>query len=323
MASNNNNNNRMGGQGQIQNGAITEQNVQNAINFLMHPQVRNSTEEVKRQFLVQKGLSGLEIEEAFRRLKNQAMSYPSSQPHQIAGMGSALGYRGTQIVIGVGVVAGLAYLLKQYVAPVVSTWVEQATGIQLSPKPVDTQLAGEMRRATEAIQGVAADLKTSLASISNTMHVQQEQLRTQMMAMREEIRVSMSASPSPYPYTTIGGLTRSSTPEQTQPRHPEQYSELVAMLNRGQTPENVRTIDDTPPDPTIQLPPSERAKPVKPWENKNRNKSQDSAFFANLEKSIGSARTLRSESAAQQAGDEDDVNTTSITNSNLHGLDHN
>eukprot|EP01024_Parvocaulis_polyphysoides_P058307 TRINITY_DN62598_c0_g1_i1.p1 TRINITY_DN62598_c0_g1~~TRINITY_DN62598_c0_g1_i1.p1 ORF type:complete len:192 (-),score=25.47 TRINITY_DN62598_c0_g1_i1:29-580(-) len=183
MSNNNNNGNleRME-QGQMQKaGGVNEQNVQNAINFLMHPQVTNSTDEVKRQFLQQKGLSALEIDEAFRRIKSSPptpMNYPLQQQQQYG----ALGYRGTQIIIGVGLIAGITYLLKQYVAPVVTQWVEQATGMQLTPKPVDTQLAGEMRRATEAIQGVAADLKTSLASISQTMHVQQEQLRTQMTA---------------------------------------------------------------------------------------------------------------------------------------------
>ncbi len=47
--------------------ALNPEQIQNAVAFLTHPKVRESTEASKREFLAGKGLSEQEIEEAFKR----------------------------------------------------------------------------------------------------------------------------------------------------------------------------------------------------------------------------------------------------------------
>lgn len=47
---------------------IREDQVQNAVNFLAHPKVRDSLVIYKRSFLERKGLTREEIDEAFRRV---------------------------------------------------------------------------------------------------------------------------------------------------------------------------------------------------------------------------------------------------------------
>lgn len=47
---------------------IREDQVQNAVNFLSHPKVRDSLVIYKRSFLERKGLTREEIDEAFRRV---------------------------------------------------------------------------------------------------------------------------------------------------------------------------------------------------------------------------------------------------------------
>ncbi|KAH6798034.1 hypothetical protein C2S52_022588 [Perilla frutescens var. hirtella] len=59
---------------------IREEQVQNAIKFLSHPKVRGSPVMYRRSFLERKGLTKEEIDEAFRRVPDQAPAVSTAQP---------------------------------------------------------------------------------------------------------------------------------------------------------------------------------------------------------------------------------------------------
>ncbi|KAH9720199.1 peroxisomal membrane protein PEX14 [Citrus sinensis] len=63
---------------------------------------------------------------------------------------------------------------------------------------------------------------------------------------------------------------RSSSPpaagEPTVAPHPKSYMEIMAMVQRGEKPPNIRDINDLPPNPSQQLPNPRLAPKAKPWE---------------------------------------------------------
>lgn len=60
--------------------AVREDQVQNAVTFLSHPKVRESTTAIKRSFLERKGLTAAEIDEAFRRVPESSGAPAATAP---------------------------------------------------------------------------------------------------------------------------------------------------------------------------------------------------------------------------------------------------
>lgn len=62
---------------------LREDFIQNAVNFLKHPNVRGSPVKYRRSFLEKKGLTAEEIDEAFRRVpvRHFNFSFRSSMPY--------------------------------------------------------------------------------------------------------------------------------------------------------------------------------------------------------------------------------------------------
>ncbi|RYR40684.1 hypothetical protein Ahy_A09g046426 isoform A [Arachis hypogaea] len=67
----------------------------------------------------------------------------------------------------------------------------------------------------------------------------------------------------------LHSVTSSSQPASVEPSsapHPKSYMEIMAMIQRGEKPSNIRDIDDSPPNPN-QQPSNPRLAPrAKPWE---------------------------------------------------------
>ncbi|RYQ87464.1 hypothetical protein Ahy_B09g094983 isoform A [Arachis hypogaea] len=90
---------------------------------------------------------------------------------------------------------------------------------------------------------------------------------------REDYQVNQTSSK---PFIVNGkrdyglhSVTSSSQPASVEPSsapHPKSYMEIMAMIQRGEKPSNIRDIDDSPPNPN-QQPSNPRLAPrAKPWE---------------------------------------------------------
>jgi len=153
---------------------LDEDKVEKAVSFLLHPSVRGSAEESKRAFLLKKGLSQDEIEEAFLRTASAASgtganadanagsgtnvdTYQNTAPIPSASMNSsrvgqlqhaapnpAPGYSFTNVVVGIGFAAAAAYSIKTIFGPSISRAAES----------VKVSLQARARDATDDGNGV-------------------------------------------------------------------------------------------------------------------------------------------------------------------------
>ncbi|KAL7161639.1 hypothetical protein ACSBR2_042166 [Camellia fascicularis] len=70
-------------------------------------------------------------------------------------------------------------------------------------------------------------------------------------------------------YDLYSGARSSSPPATVEPSvapHPKNYMEIMAMVQRGEKPPNIREINDLPPNPNQPLPNPHSAPRAKPWE---------------------------------------------------------
>eukprot|EP01023_Acetabularia_acetabulum_P012375 TRINITY_DN15805_c0_g2_i2.p1 TRINITY_DN15805_c0_g2~~TRINITY_DN15805_c0_g2_i2.p1 ORF type:complete len:341 (-),score=45.24 TRINITY_DN15805_c0_g2_i2:495-1517(-) len=310
------------------NFAINEEKVENAVAFLLHPKVVGSPDNQKLIFLQRKGLNQAEIQEAFRRCELRVNQGQDSLAISSASLYNQHNYslwaRSAQIAIGVGLVAGLAFALKQWVSPMLRKWVDQWSG-KAQVHSQEEQVVTEMKKATEAMQSVATDLKTHLQHLSQVMVTQ----HSQVLQMKEEMRGSPGGALSAEQiYRNKGsyrdsfdhrngsysphqsGGARSSTPEQ--PPYPSTYNDLVAEVQRGSKPANVKNVDDKPPNPNQKLTPSMLQRPVKPWD-KASSSERGSAIY--MGRSSASPLTPRSESKLHYEGGLTEVDSVQRTDS--------
>eukprot|EP01024_Parvocaulis_polyphysoides_P022034 TRINITY_DN20505_c0_g1_i1.p1 TRINITY_DN20505_c0_g1~~TRINITY_DN20505_c0_g1_i1.p1 ORF type:complete len:352 (+),score=52.37 TRINITY_DN20505_c0_g1_i1:142-1197(+) len=321
---------------------INEEKVENAVAFLLHPKVIGSGDNQKRVFLQRKGLNSLEIQEAFKRSSEQQKNYKliqqnpsgSTNPYHVTqhsiipSQNYTLWARSAQVAVGVGLVAGLAFALKQWISPLLRKWVDQWSGKEESRN--EEEVVTQMRKATDAMQNVATDLKEQLQQMAQVLVTQQANLQNQVIQLKEDIRSAGSPggllSDSAYrnkgyrdgydglhtgaysPHPSGGG--RSNTPEP--PPYSAAYNEMVDMLNRGEVPSNVRTIDDKPPNPNQELSPSMLQRPAKPWEGRVGSERGSAAYMGS--RSSGGA-TPRSDLKLNQEEEQIEVNSVQRTGS--------
>ena len=66
-----------------------------------------------------------------------------------------------------------------------------------------------------------------------------------------------------------GSGSRSAPPKSSgaaaEPPHPQNFMDILEMLEAGKTPPGIRDIDDQPPNPTAAIPRTSRTPPGKPW----------------------------------------------------------
>ncbi|KAL3366744.1 hypothetical protein AABB24_011451 [Solanum stoloniferum] len=88
----------------------------------------------------------------------------------------------------------------------------------------------------------------------------------------DDRRISVTPSRQSYANGKVNGDTHAvrslSPPASVEPSaapHPKSYMEIMAMVQRGEKPSNIRDINDQPPNPNQPVPDRVAAKP-KPWE---------------------------------------------------------
>jgi len=160
---------------------VRQDMVATAVRFLENDRVRASTDDMKRKFLLKKGLNEGEIREAFARVKPIAVQQPAPQraaavPLQVGG-----GYPATAVsqssfssrirdllnlllLIG-GASYGLRYLWKTYIAP----WLFGP------PKPVPNPQAAVVETC-QAVLGGVQQLQQAITSLQTSISSQAEKL---------------------------------------------------------------------------------------------------------------------------------------------------
>merc|ERR1712130_980082 len=154
--------------------------VATAVRFLENDRVRASTDDMKRKFLLKKGLNEAEIREAFARVK-PAVQQPAPQqatpvPLQVGGAHPGLAVSQSSfssrirdllnllLLIG-GASYGLRYLWKTYIAP----WLFGPT------KPVPNPQAAVVETC-QAVLGGVQQLQQAITSLQTSISSQAEKL---------------------------------------------------------------------------------------------------------------------------------------------------
>lgn len=317
---------------------IREDQVQNAVKFLSHPNVRGSPVIHRRNFLERKGLTKEEINEAFRRVPDPSPSVTSGQSTSVGQDGqvtpSSVGQQNPAQTIqpvassSTGVVsvsprqfhwshallalgflaisgAGTLVIFKKTIVPRFKSWIRGivSDGDNDDPKSsaVKPSLEEEIAIAAKAAASAAADVaRTSqeMVFVQRKGSKQLEEFMSLFNAQIKEMR-SMKASVKnieveKYDTGRIihaeeeyynGSLSRpkqrisnngaefgsrsvrSISPQRTaDPPHPQSYMEIMAMIQRGERPANIRDIDDSPPDPDQPISNPGLAPRAKPWD---------------------------------------------------------
>ncbi|KAL5229162.1 hypothetical protein ABZP36_017427 [Zizania latifolia] len=176
--------------------SMREDYIQNAVNFLGHPKVKDSPIFYRRSFLEKKGLTKEEIDEAFRRvpdpqpnntdvaavdsqqasISNQSAGiqpYKAVQPPQavssFANAGSMVPYTQPQLswshtLVGVGVILGLgasaAVVLKKLFVPRIKSWIQKshAEGDENAENELKSKLYEEIKEAIQASASAFSDI---------------------------------------------------------------------------------------------------------------------------------------------------------------------
>jgi len=160
---------------------VRQDMVATAVRFLENDRVRASTDDMKRKFLLKKGLNEGEIREAFARVKPAAVQQPAPQqavavPVQVGGGHPVITVSQSSfssrirdllnllLLIG-GASYGLRYLWKTYIAP----WLFGP------PKPVPNPQAAVVETC-QAVLGGVQQLQQAITSLQTSIGSQAEKL---------------------------------------------------------------------------------------------------------------------------------------------------
>uniref|UniRef100_A0A803L8M5 Peroxisomal membrane protein PEX14 n=1 Tax=Chenopodium quinoa TaxID=63459 RepID=A0A803L8M5_CHEQI len=251
---------------------IREDQVRNAINFLSHPRVKGSPVIHRRNFLEKKGLTKEEIDEAFRRVPDPSPAVASGQSstNQVAqptpatniqaqvplqavqsvapvqsGVMSTMARRfhWSHAVLAVGFLAisgaGTAIVFKNSLIPRLKSWIR---GVVMDEDSHEEETDKKPRKSHS---GVRSNVREGYLDGSKARSVQP-------MGRNSEFDMRSVRSVSP--------------PASAEPPHPKSYGEIMAMVQRGERPPNVREIDDQPPNPNQPISNPNLAPRAKPWE---------------------------------------------------------
>merc|ERR1712117_885927 len=159
--------------------SIRQDLVETASKFLQNASVVGSPEQVKRDFLLKKGLSESEIKAAFTQV---GLPKPSSQPnyppapvHQVAqiSFGSKLrDFLNILLLIG-GFSYGVRYIWKKYVM----RWIYGAIKEEKSPVDKLTETSNVILTTVNSMQKSMMSLESSIERYSNKLNEFTEQLK--------------------------------------------------------------------------------------------------------------------------------------------------
>ncbi|XP_017637973.1 peroxisomal membrane protein PEX14 isoform X1 [Gossypium arboreum] len=203
--------------------------------------------------------------------------------------------------------AGSALLIKNVIVPRLKSWIRKVVleeendhAKKLDAKP---SLAEEAAAAAKAAAAAAADVakasqemlnskneeRRCFEEFMNLMDAQVQEMKLMSNSIRklegqanspsrtfsdhEDHRVSASSTKQTYPNGKVDidvlSARSSSPPVSAEPPHPKSYMEIMAMIQRGEKPSNIREVNDMPPNPNQQISNPRITPRSKPWEAQN------------------------------------------------------
>ncbi|XP_024544987.1 peroxisomal membrane protein PEX14-like [Selaginella moellendorffii] len=298
--------------------SVREDQVQNAVNFLSHPKVKNSPVVYRRSFLERKGLTREEIDEAFRRVPDppsttSAAPVPAAPtagpvtavalPAQTAAVAVVprKGARWTQVVLAIGVLsaagAGAAVVTKTYLFPRMKAWLRRIVLDEESSEQKKSRLDVEASKASAALTAATTEMAALVRELVSSRHEERRYFDTVVKSMEAQTREIKLRLDTLIQLQKKGNITSSetnvykaqvprdakdSTGVAFEPARPSsapysfdpdrfapsaKYSEILAMVERGEKPPGIRDVNDKPPNPTQPASNSMLQPKTKPWES--------------------------------------------------------
>ncbi|WJX94316.1 hypothetical protein P8452_75748 [Trifolium repens] len=192
--------------------------------------------------------------------------------------------------------AGTVLIIKNSLLPRLKSWIRKVVldedDEQLKKTNNKPTLAEETAQAAKSAAAAAADVAKAsqemLASkgeerkyfveVVSLLDKQIQEMKLMTSSIRrlegqEDLRVSQTSSKrlvangkADYDMRSVRSLSPPASVEPSGPPHPKSYMEIMAMVQRGEKPSNIREINDLPPNPS-QQPSDPRILPrSKPWE---------------------------------------------------------
>lgn len=214
--------------------------------------------------------------------------------------------------------AGTAILVKNAVVPRLKSWIrrivlEEDGGGLVEKNNAKPSIADEAAAAAKAAAAAAADVarasqemlmtkseeKRCFEELINMLNLQVREMKSMSSAIQKlesgqningrsfmeeqkNQRVLRTTSMQPYANGKADTDSRSvrslSPPASAEPPHPKSYMEILAMIQRGEKPSNIREINDAPPNPNQPLPNPHLAPKPKPWEVSQTQNSSVNTF---------------------------------------------
>lgn len=254
--------------------------------------------------------------------------------------------------------AGTVLVIKNSIIPRLKSWVrkvvleddENEKKIDSKPSPAE-EAAAAAKAAAAAASDVAKASQEMLYSKNeekkkfedcvNLLDAQLGQMKLMLNAIQkleattygritavdqEDYRIAAMNSRQPYSNGKMESSLQSATPslsaapvEPSVAPHPQSYMEIMAMVQRGEKPSNIRDIDDLPPNPN-QQPSNPRVAPrAKPWEVRTQN---NSGFYSQTQEDEGLSSSVQNNGVTYQNGNawwqKRNVNSTEIDNYELN-----
>ncbi|KAL9253540.1 Peroxisomal membrane protein PEX14-like protein [Drosera capensis] len=280
--------------------SIREDQVRNAVIFLSHPKVRGSPVIHRRNFLERKGLTKEEIDEAFRRvpdpspLSTSAQDTDSKQDGQLDAATRILQPAHIQVPQPVTTPYGtISTLTGQFHWPNVTKEVAAAAKVAAASAAADVARASQQMLVTkteekkhfqefmilleEQLQEIKS-MKSAIIKLEES-HKTAKQIQVEEEHPGGSLACSKQIGDSMADFDSRSARS-SSAAASAEPAHPKSFMEIMAMVERGEKPPNIREINDLPPNPNQEISNPTLAPRPKPWEVTQRANSSSSSFTA-------------------------------------------
>ncbi|MFX6574581.1 hypothetical protein ABTG52_16575, partial [Acinetobacter baumannii] len=162
--------------------------------------------------------------------------------------------------------------------------------------------AADVARASQEMLLSKSEEKRCFEELISMLNVQVQEMKSMSKAIqkleggqsvnrkvaveqRDDQRFYGTSSRQPYANgkadTDLRSVRSISPPAPVEPAaapHPKSYMEIMAMIQRGEKPSNIREINDAPPNPNQPVSNSSLAPRPKPWEVNQPQNSSTNAF---------------------------------------------
>ncbi|TXG50278.1 hypothetical protein EZV62_022802 [Acer yangbiense] len=273
--------------------SMREDQVQNAVKFLSHPKVRGSPVMYRRSFLEKKGLTKEEIDEAFRRVPDpspsaqatstnqagqvkpssniqpqaptQALQIAAAAPTGAISPGGSLmlsRFHWYHAVFAVGLLAvsgaGTAVLIKNSFVPRLKSWIRKVVLEDENDivKKTDAKpsLAEEAAAAAKAAAAAATDVAKASQEMLNSKNNEKRYFEEFMSLLDVQVQEMKSMNNA---IRKLEGQSKyfgkANIANQEDHRVSMTNVKIMAMVQRGEKPSNIRDINDQRPNPNQNL----------------------------------------------------------------------